>query len=486
MGKTYYTQKGTIYNEKHEPVILKGVSKTGLEYGYVDLAAMIPEAIDFDIKKLTEWGVNAVRLPLRDYFWITREEYRNKVAEIVDRLLEKGWVVILDLHTQQQNPAMDKFMIKSGSGDDGKKMWADISVKYKDTPSVFFEIFNEPNHITPDIWWEGDNQYYGYHEILKEIRKSANNICILGGLDYAYQWDFLNYNPRILNQLKSFKNIALATHPYGYRGGPDPTSNGTQTLQIPTNLIQQVDNVNYTGDCHLGITTPTIPYDEYGWNSSFGFLVEKGLFPVIATEWGLDRPDNCIQGGWFNVDMLKYLNSMKISYTAWAWVQDRLDYPSLLDSDFNPTGKGSKETFGPACSGPLNSFYPGPGELVYTDLMSSSSNVNQTLNLSLQHHHNLYSVDSNNYSSSHDYFNQNNNLAFTRNFILFFVCLFFFFNIFYWCPFFLQHLGSNNPKENSNEETTETTSISPARSPPLFHTGIRIRSSHSLGQINRS
>lgn len=471
MGKGYYTTNGSIYNEKDEQVVLKGVSKTGLEYGYVDLAAMIPEMIDFDVKKMSDWGVNVVRLPLRDYYWITREEYRKKVEEIVEKILAKNWVVILDLHTQQQNPNMDNFLIRTDTGKDAKEMWSQLALRYKDTPSVFFEIFNEPHHITPDVWWKGDNQHYGYREILMEIRKTTDNICILGGLDYAFQWDFLNYNPSILTELLSFKNVVLSTHPYGYRGAP--ASNGTQTTPIPTDLLTTIDPKVYTGDCHLGITIPKAPYDEYGWNSSFGFLVEKKLFPVIATEWGLDRPDNCIQGGWFNVDMLRYLNSMNISYTAWAWVQDRLDYPSLLDAEFNPTGKGTRETFGPACSGPLNSFYPGPGGLVYMDLIKSSSHHTRLLESPIAPNITLL-PPSNNHDRSGD------GLECTRNFFLLIGCLFCFFNIFYWCPLLFQRNVAPPVKREEADETTRE------RTPrPYFHTGIRIRSSHSFGYMTR-
>jgi hypothetical protein len=171
-------------------------------------------------------------------------------------------------------------------------------------PSIFFEIFNEPHNIDVNTWWYGNDKFYGYKEILSEIRKVSNNICILGGLDYAYQWAFLKRNKDIMRELKEIKNIVIATHPYGYRGGPN--EDGTNSVQIPTNLIYP-DN-SYTGYCSLGITVPTIKIEEYGWDDSFGYLMKENLFPVIATEWGLDRPQNCIQGGWFNVDTIGNIN----------------------------------------------------------------------------------------------------------------------------------------------------------------------------------
>lgn len=363
---SFHTQGGKIINDKGKNVLLKGVSRTGLEYGYVDLAAMIPETIDFDLTTMKKWGFNSVRFPLRDRFWLDDADYRDKIKHWVSRTLDNDMHVVLDLHTQQDHPGQDPFMLRSGDGKDALAMWSDVAQAYNNTPRVFFEVFNEPHDISPLVWWEGDATYYGYKEVLGAIRKHADNICILGGLDYAYQLNFLSHNKTLLEDMRRIPNLALSVHPYGYKG--TPVNNGTSTAQIPTTTVLPDTTANYTGDCHLGVTVPNVSRAQYGWDESFGFVARQRLFPIIATEWGLDRPDNCIQGGWYNVELLDYLNSLGIGYMAWAWVQDRLDYPSLLDVDFQPTGKGNKDTIGPACSGPTNRYYQGPGVLVLKDL----------------------------------------------------------------------------------------------------------------------
>lgn len=442
---SFYTQGNKIVNEKGEIIILKGVSRTGLEYAYVDLDAMIPETIAFDIQLMRQWGFNAIRFPLRDRFWLDDPQYKQKIQYWVGQTLQNNMYAILDLHTQQDHPGLDPFMYRLENG--GLDMWIDIAKTYKDTPRVFFEIFNEPHGISPEIWWNGNSQYYGYKEVLEAVRKVAKNICLIGGLDYAYQFHFVAQNTTLLNEMGAIPNLALSVHPYGYKGSP--VNNGDETMPIPTKIVD--DPPNYSGDCHLGISVPTVPPSQYGWDESFGFMVKEQLFPVIATEWGLDRPDNCIQGGWYNTQILDYMNSLNMSYMAWAWVQDRLDYPSLLDGEFQPTGKGTKATVGPACSGPLNKNYPGPGVLVMNDLKQF-----HTRRL-------LYVPDK--VLTSHI---EN---VFVRNFFFLFVILFCVFHF----MFFLFHI----PEKKRQREPEFHRVVSTNK----LQNSIRIRSSHSLPQL---
>lgn len=437
---SFSTQGNRILNEKGEPVRLKGVSRSGLEYAYADLDAMIPETIAFDIQLMKKWGFNAIRFPLRDVFWLKDQRYRQTVQYWVEQTLHNNMFVILDYHTQQDHPGLDPFMFRQEEG--GLSMWVDLAQTYKDTPHVFFEVFNEPHGISPHVWWNGDNQYYGYKEVLAAIREHAPNLCLIGGLDYAYQFHFLKHNDTLVKEMRAVPNLALSVHPYGYKG--IPTEDGTGTTPIPTTLFEKPSPL-YTGDCSGGLSAPTVPLSQYGWEESFGFLLTEKMFPVIATEWGLDRPDTCVQGGWYNTQILSYLNAKNMSYMAWAWVQDRLDYPSLLGADFQPTGQGTRDIVGPACSGPLNQYYPGPGVLVWNDLQPPHR---RALLLSTP------PVES----------------FFLRNILCLFLILFMMFQ-----SIFLFHIPEKKKeKQHDFHRVVSTTKL---------HDSIRIRSSHSLLQL---
>lgn len=452
---SFYTQGNNIFNHQGEIVRLKGVSRTGLEYSYVDLNAMIPETIDFDIHTMKEWGFNSIRFPLRDHFWLNDMEYKKKIQYWVDQTLQNDMIAVLDLHTQQDHPGMDPFMLRSSGI---VEFWEDLARTYQNTSQVFFEIFNEPHGITPLVWWEGNDMYHGYKEILGVVRSHADNICLIGGLDYAYQFNFLSHNKTLLKEVRNISNLALAVHPYGYKGRP--VNLGVDTDPIPTTILTNTTQ-NYTGDCHLGITVPTVPPSQYGWEESFGFLIRHELFPVVATEWGLDRPDNCIQGGWYNVEILEYMNSLNMSYMAWAWVQDRLDYPSLLDEDFQPTGHGTRATVGPACSGVSNKYYQGPGMLVKNDLQSTKRSLSSCKQRAKQYPPPPCS-------------------SFQVDWFLIFVGIFFLFHVLFFC-----RIPHSSPSKRTRQQQEQEPPIHRTASSTILHSSIRIRSCQSFPQLLR-
>jgi hypothetical protein len=327
----------------------------------VDYNVFTREAIEFDRELMTTWGFNTLRLPLRDVHMIQNPQYRATIDMIVSMYMEHNFVIILDLHTQNQNPYQDNFMIRN-VGNDALTFWTMVADFYKQ-PTILFELFNEPHDIDPTTWWYGNDQYYGYKEILTAIRETSSNICILNGLDYAYQWSWID-RPEyatILHELQSFENIVLSSHPYGYRG--KPSDDGIASQQIPY-WIKYPDPTQSIGTCDKGITIASVDKSDYGWTESFGFLHRQKRFPIIATEWGLDSYDRAVQGGWYSTNLLNYLHANEMGYVAWAWVQDRIDYPSLLDNNFKPLGGG--------CGTIDNNWYPGPGKLVFQDLYNHS------------------------------------------------------------------------------------------------------------------
>jgi len=376
-----------IQDQDGNPFVLRGVSKSFLEYYNPDLNAITGMLVDFDLQWMRTWKINALRLPLRDVEWIQNPVYRDKVFLFIHHALREGMVVLLDLHTQGTHPGMDPFMIRGDGIHDALGFWKNVSQTFASVPAIFFELFNEPHDIPLTTWWQGDAAYYGYREILEEVRKHATNLCFLGGLDYAYQWAFLRDEETLQQEIRRFQNIVLTTHPYAYRG--TPTLDSIHTEPIPTTVYYPSLMEVTTGDCHQGITLPTVESSQYGWQESFGYLHTENRFPVVATEFGLDRPDTSVMGGWYMNSLLDYMTEQEMGYVAWAWIQDRLDYPSLLDPDFQPTGRASRPNEGPPCGLMANHFYPGPGRVVYNNnnLQSSMYGLRLSQNANVAIHH---------------------------------------------------------------------------------------------------
>lgn len=356
---------------------LRGASKSGLEYLHLDLDAWTLDMIKLDVSKMRAWGLNTVRLPLRDVHWLSDPRYRSVVDDFVKEALHREMLVIIDLHTQQLEYGMAEFMYRLDGKKDAKAFWISMVETYGNHSSIMFEVFNEPHGISPTTWWYGNSKYYGYQELLFEIRNRSQTVCIVGGLDYAYQWAFLHDYPDILAELLTTSNITVSSHPYGYRGGPD--KDRIHTLEIEHNVRIPSNSERTMGDCHLGVSIPLTT--EFGFFESFGFMDQ--FFPVIITEWGLDKPETALQGGWYNNAVVSFMEERNMSFIAWAWVQERLDYPSLLGSDLSPTGLALLPTPGPSCGTVDNGFYQGPGKLVYDLLAPTRALPNSTSSLLL-------------------------------------------------------------------------------------------------------
>ena len=69
--------------------------------------------------------------------------YRACVDKIVRLAANRGAYVAIDLHRFRAPKA------------EHAAFWKDVAAKYKNHPAVLFDLFNEPNGITWEIWRDG-------------------------------------------------------------------------------------------------------------------------------------------------------------------------------------------------------------------------------------------------------------------------------------------------------------------------------------------
>ena len=358
-------------------LVLKGVSRPGLEYlqtPFLYNETLLYSSIEQDIREMRRWGFNCIRIPLRSSSYVRDQVIQNVVQKIIE--LSQDMYIILDLHTQRDNPKQDPFLLRDPSNPirDALFFWKQVAQHYgNQSEKILFELFNEPHDIDVETWWFGNSVYYGYKQVLETVRPYTNRtLCILNGLDYGYQWSFLSTRQDILQEILRYHPIVFSSHPYTYRGIPSE-GDPSQTTVIAQ---KQVFPKTYVGNCTLGVMVPdhvvhqggdyNETTDEYGWYRSFGFLGQWA--PIIITEFGLDRVESALQGGWYMKALLKYFQQKQISYVAWAWIRDRIDYPSIINVDFQPTGFATLPVHGPPCATDSNGWYRGPGFEIYRDL----------------------------------------------------------------------------------------------------------------------
>ncbi|MFA6916139.1 MAG: cellulase family glycosylhydrolase [Parachlamydiales bacterium] len=269
-----------IVDNNGTPILLKGIVRPSLEW-----SATGQYLSTQDLSNIANWSSggttahsNVIRLDLYQGYWLSSGpvtqsgSYKQIINAIVYYSTQLGMTVILDLHwvqSGQQSPMANQ---------DSLTFWQQVATDYASFGTVLFELFNEPYGITTDVWLNGDSTYVGYQQLYDAVRGTgAQNICIVGGLDYAYDLSFVNPNFCV-----NGTNIVYCSHPYNSKGQPGYTGEG--------GTFQQ----NYQG--------------------------VLGNYPLIFTEFGCNS-GSYYPNGYNQIysNILAFANANNVHYSAFAW-----------------------------------------------------------------------------------------------------------------------------------------------------------------------
>jgi len=231
-----------------------------------------------------DWKTNVVRLSVDQRFWLSGSTsysagYAQELARVVALIQQAGMDIILDSHGSGSRYMADANTVI---------FWREVAAVYKNNPHVLFELFNEPNQISWDVWRNGGNDpagrpVRGMQELYNTVRATgATNLVVIGGLSWAYDLSGVPTHRVVGN------NIVYNTHPYNYPGKQ--------------------------------------PRD---WDHGFGSLAKTD--PIIATEFG---NSDCRPG--YYQSFVNYARAHNISWTAWAWFPGGCGFPAIV-SDWNGT-----------------------------------------------------------------------------------------------------------------------------------------------------
>ena len=340
---------------------LRGVNRPGMEYrcvqgvdpGFItgdeDTTGRRLGDADAVVGDLRSWdgpgappAINTVRLPLNEACWLgtagidpafSGSPYRAFVRRLVDELTAADIYVVLDLHWSASAGVPATSPDVGPNRDRSVELWRQLATEFKDTPSVLFDLFNEPRvwchtaacdadydraaDISSACYRDGCTYRYdpddgvvgrpatvrlaGTQDLVDVIRSSgAPNVILVAGLGYANAFDrwveFLPEDP--LGQL------AASLHTY-----PDSGAN--------------VDDVA-TLDDRLA---------EGGLSSSY---------PVIVGEFGEIVCDDG-QPADFAAATMDWADQHHYSYLAWGWdAGEGCAGPSLVvTNDGSPSPYGS-------------------------------------------------------------------------------------------------------------------------------------------------
>jgi aryl-phospho-beta-D-glucosidase BglC (GH1 family) len=277
-----YTVRGnTIYDtSSNRPHLFRGVASPSMSW---QVNCDHCSVADFQMMS-QGWKSNVVRLSVTPSFWLTNSPrynpgYAAEVARVVANIKQAGMDVILDCHDSSSPYMADA---------DTVVFWRQVATAYRGDPHVLFELFNEPNQISWDLWLNGGTApsgppVHGMQELYNTVRSvGATNLVVISGLNWAYELAGVPTHRVIGN------NIVYNTHPYNFPGKQ--------------------------------------PSD---WDWAFGELAKTD--PVIATEFG---SFDCTKP--YYQAFVDYARAHNISWTAWAWFPGGCGFPALL-TDWNGT-----------------------------------------------------------------------------------------------------------------------------------------------------
>jgi len=266
----------------------------------------------FDVL-VREWHANLIRLPLAQDRWFGKAPgqtdggagYRALVQQLVGFCASNNVYLILDLHWSDAGEWGRHIGQHNLPDRNSVAFWQNIAPLYKDTPSVLFDLYNEPANTDWDHWSRGGPQVetdpetkavltydsVGMQTLVDAIRsKGANNVIVAGGINWAYQVDGI-LDGRQLSDRRGH-GIVYAAHPYPHE--------------------------------YQGLGRETIAQ----WAARMEAFARK--LPIIVTEFGSLSSDWPFPRDWnytdekWNREMIRVLEDHQWNWTAW---------------DFHPTAK---------------------------------------------------------------------------------------------------------------------------------------------------
>lgn len=228
-SKELKVQGNQLVTSDGKPILLQGANVPSMEWSAKG------EYVLQSVKQvLVDWKANVVRLPVNDTYWFGRPKgasrteppavdeamqtaYRKLVDDAVAVAGSQGAYLILDLHRYM---APDNVSLE---------FWKDAAARYKNNPTVLFDLYNEPHSVSWEIWRNGGTvtpkgknsvpfESPGMQRIVEAVRATgANNVIVAGGLSYAL--DLSGILDGFALEEKGGNGIMYAIHFYNWHGG---------------------------------------------------------------------------------------------------------------------------------------------------------------------------------------------------------------------------------------------------------------------------
>lgn len=273
-----------------EPVLLRGVNRSGLEYSEPDEQGFLSGAgiCRAEIRTIVqEWGCNIVRLPFNQDFvlcgrnGLLAEQYQQALDQVISWNAMFGAYTLLDLQwlDAQRIYGGDRNFVAPLPNMDSIVLWTILAARYQEESAVLYDIFNEPHDRLPDDPYllnkeDGTTHPPGQFAVTMAMWQPWARQLVSA---------IRAQNPRSL--------IFVSGVNWGYdlRGMP-----------------MELSNVVYSSHVYSNKGTD--------WAGAFGNLAETA--PVFVGEFGGQDTPGDLE---FVRRLIGYLQQRGIGWTAWSW-----------------------------------------------------------------------------------------------------------------------------------------------------------------------
>lgn len=190
-----------LVNQRGAPLQLLGASRASADYACVQNRGIFQgDTSPATVLAMADWGMSAVRVPLNEDCWLgingvdqrwSGPRYQQGIDDYVQRLTAHGLAVILDLQWSAPGATLATSQAQMPDFDHSPAFWRSVAGRYRNDPSVIFDLFNEPNSVSWSCWRDGCEtsagwQAAGMQTLVNAVRSTgARNVVLLAGLRYA-------------------------------------------------------------------------------------------------------------------------------------------------------------------------------------------------------------------------------------------------------------------------------------------------------------
>jgi endoglucanase len=310
-------------------VVLRGVNRSGLEYAHpIDGDFLAGAQLSrSEIQEIVcSWGARLLRIPFSQSRVLDpaiAPAYLQALDTVIDWAADCGAYTLLDL--QWLDPATAYGSTVDGSinriaplpSSASPETWRVLAERYRNTPAVLFDIYNEPHSRLPDD-----------PHVPMAVHPDGSEYPLLGGRVTADVWRQVAARlVRVIKEVHPRALIFVSGVSWGYdlRGVPfDRAESGAPSGIVyaahvyPSSMFERGG-----GRAGLGARA---------WERAFGWLA--GNAPVSVTEFG-GGAEHLAWGR----RLLDYLEAREIGWLAWSWS----DAPRLVtvEEPKRPTAFGA-------------------------------------------------------------------------------------------------------------------------------------------------